>query len=135
MVENIIYLLRKEFNKLVKIIYIDPEEKISEFQDNDGKTTKFLSDDISFSVDMIFYLLLSQYFKKVKIKFGGEEKDLRCSFFLILLSRMGKGQLIKEFKQGQLEEAKDVNGRFFEPISIIFNLKRLGPTVQIYVLD
>ena len=46
-----------------------------------------------------------------------------------------KGRLVKEFKQGELEESQNINGRFFEPIFIIFNLKRLGPTVQIYVLD
>lgn len=48
---------------------------------------------------------------------------------------LGMGQLIKEFKQGQSEEVKNINSRFLEPISTIFNLKRLGPTVQIYVLD
>ena len=87
--KSIILSVRKQFNDLVKIIYVDPEERFIKL--DDGTTMSI--QNISFSVDMILYLLLSQYFKKIKIKFGGELKDLRISFFLILASRMGKGQL------------------------------------------
>ena len=89
--KSVILSIRKQFNDLVKIIYVDPEERFIKL--DDGTTMSI--QNISFSVDMILYLLLSQYFKKIKIKFGGELKDLRISFFLILASRMGKGQLIK----------------------------------------
>ena len=90
--QNILYSLREEFNKVVKSIYVDPESKYF-ILDEEGN--KIWSEKISFSVEMCFDLLMSQYFKNVKIKFGGELMDLRISFFLILPSRMGKGQLIK----------------------------------------
>lgn len=83
--------LRKQFNNLMKIIYVDPDEKFIDLEDG----TVMSMQNISFSIDMAFYLLMSQYFKKIKIKFGGELKDLRTSLFLILPSRMGKGQIIK----------------------------------------
>lgn len=44
------------------------------------------------------------------------------------------GQLIHEFKQGRLEKAENINSRFFQPIFLLFSLKKLGPTVRIYKL-
>lgn len=85
-------VLRKLFNKVSKIIYVDPDtEKI--ITHDDGHKEKIES--IPFCIDVVFYLLMSQYFKKIKIKFGGEQLDLRVSSFLIRPSRSGKGQIIK----------------------------------------
>lgn len=90
--KNVLFWLRKEFYNVVKSIYVDSEAK-SFILDSDG--SKLFKEGISFSVEMCFDLLMSQYFKNVKIKFGGELMDLRVSFFMIFPSRMGKGQLIK----------------------------------------
>lgn len=44
---------------------------------------------------MMFYVLMSQYLKNIKIMFSGEKRSLRLSFFFISPSRTGKGQLLK----------------------------------------
>src|SRR3990167_3078183 len=87
-----ITIIKDEFYKIVKTIYVQPDSK---YFDIDEQGNKLVYEKTSFQIDMILYLLLSQYFKKIKIKFGGELKDLRISFFLIMPSRLGKGQLIK----------------------------------------
>ena len=84
-------MLKTEFLKVVESIYIDPNKKYLDI--GNGKMVPHYQ--LNFHIEMLFYLILSQYFKKVKIKFGGELKDLRTHLFLILGSRMGKGQLIK----------------------------------------
>lgn len=90
--KDVFSFFKGEFKKVVKTIYVDPVEM---FIENEQGQKILYENYTSFYIDMIYYLLLSQYFKKVKIKFGGEEKDLRMSFFLILPSRLGKGQLLK----------------------------------------
>lgn len=85
--------LREIFKDVCKIIYADIDYTL-EFTDEEHG--KFVSNtNIPFIVDMIFYLLMSQYFKKIKIKFAGELTDLRTSIFEIRPSRTGKGQMIK----------------------------------------
>lgn len=84
--------MRKAFNNLCKNIYVDLDY-VKEVEYEEGRKDKV--QNIPFIVDMIFYLIMSQYFKKIKIKFGAEVTDLRISVFTIRPSRMGKGQLIK----------------------------------------
>lgn len=42
-----------------------------------------------------FYLIMSQYFKNVKVAFGSKDKELRLSYFEIEPSRSGKGERAK----------------------------------------
>jgi len=81
--------------KVVNSIYIDPNKKYIEIEDG-----SFIeAQQLNFHIEMLFYLILSQYFKKIRIKFGGEFKDLRTHLFLIFGSRTGKGQLIKVIEE------------------------------------
>ena len=87
-----IFQLRKIFCDLCKIIYVDLDyTRIIQ----DEKNNDIVIPNTPFIVDLTFYLIMSQYFKKAKIKFAGELTDLRISVFMIRSSRIGKGQLIK----------------------------------------
>ena len=54
-----------------------------------------------------FYVVMSQYFKNVRIAFGSGEKDVRLSYFEIEPSRSGKGERMKVMKK--LLEALDLS--------------------------
>lgn len=51
--------------------------------------------NVPIPVYAMFYVVMSQYFKNIKINFGGELRSLRFSFFHISSTRTGKGQLCK----------------------------------------
>ena len=57
-----------------------------------------------------------------------KEQDLSAEERALIQS----AELVKEFKQGQLEKPEDINDNFLRPVSILFSLERFGPTVRIY---
>jgi len=72
---------RIDFYKLTSLIYKDIDYP-----------------DLPIPVYAAFYVIMSQYFKKAKIVWGSERRNLRMCSFWISPSRTGKGQLTKLLK-------------------------------------